>query len=1789
MAESNLDANHFNKTLFSTDEKVRDFTIMADKPLEPKKSNIKPNESDIRSSHKDLYSSIGNIINHVNKTYPTSLNSKNEKPSKLKKQTLENGLKLINKDGRLPERSNIETSSDDLRDFDDKILFPGNSFDTSTKVHHKNFSLSDVSDDKYQEFKSQIIEKYSKRGTISTFKGKQEMSKFKEKIAFKNELKSFYDYLNSTKASIADARQRLQNEREFNHNSKMKLDKIIEELDSMFVKNNISGVFNENRYCQTVFPKNQALMIQSRYRELLKYYAVHSKIFQSSEINIPIINQDLAEKRQILQDLTMEEYALKPKIDAMEEDDEREYVELNIVARERALRYKKEAPKPKPKKTKEKRLKQSSLARPTIIETANNEHIVMVSRSLLGTNPSSVEESSSVCVPDREIYHTPKLNIKDVEKNRFLPNYPRVKTIEEKKMDIVKKVLDELHPVQKKRQLTKMRTSMSNFKRPAIKLFQKHPNEDEKDTLENIIDTIKELEQSYNNQEIVPQKRRIPLVKIKPAISEKPNIDSNSIFHFEPPLVNFSGCTSKTEETILIKVINTTGIPNAFRIKYIPEIIAQNITVDYTPGIKLSPGEFTTMKITFQSTDQVFNQGIFCFSEYLTLMAQYGGEFKLCLRFSAAVCLPLISSVTGSGGEEITFLNPNQQKMMKHSKLKSQFAQVSENILDLDFGTCFFGNITTFYVQIKNEGTLASKFLIQLEDSDQMDEAEMNNALNSFEAACTGPETVIIGKGEITIRVTFKPIEPYEEITSEKGKQYTTTACFHISFQEMISPIVINCSGIGKSKKVFSDRSKVDYHWCVPNMKYEDQVIIYNKYRISRKLTLDFGDDEVVTRDDSKIVCPPYFGCVEVSPGSSYIQSESTICLWIKVQFTKQLAKELDENNQSELNYTFKVLFSDPSTGKEYSFPISLYAKIILYEIRFHSSNLNFGGTSTIEAKELQLELTNISKYPQTMQCSESENFKVKSHPADPGPKLIELNPMETTTRTVVFEPKKGGRFSEMIRYRTSWNDVFEIECRGIGYSPPLLFDREKLHFESTTFGSTKTCVFRLLRNENPTDENGDPILNSSAQTVQFEILKPIFLNIEEIGSDSRIRMSFLKMQKDKVRSTKLPPLTEADDDFLQIWPIRGILQPGETRTIAMTVEIPSNFQEIKQPQPKQSADETRLAPKEIKPVRKDTLGKKKEEPKLPEGPNLDDSPEHPFHQLSPFQKELFSFQNCKVSAVIPCISHYKVSESEYDAALLQGKALDAKLVKDTTQEQVFSRITYMHVEIPIYERAFEVLEPKDGILDFEYLSSMQQKTKFIVIKNINPRPIEIKQIGLPPYGPFYLGKALRKIPPQQTMTVPITFTPNRLAKFSIHVDFYYRDTRSTIHMKGIAVNPKLELSETHLNFGDVCVGDQSHQSFKVTNPCPVDLNFLVTLESDKLAKGDTTLFGDFNFSGASPFIITNQRYKIPANSTSEITVKFLPDKEHDNFFDSLNVKIIGLDVQYAVKLHGKGWEISAIVASMKVPLLSSSLPFLYPPKLELERNLQRLGLTLPDENSKKDKDEIPPELYVGTQRKVAYYSVITTNWIQVPLVSDPNRFIWAIAPLEIQLSNLKPTFKMDAVKKGAITEYNCEPISETLIFDETIQQFIFSPKTKQIPSNIGANLVFDPPQGTIELGTTKSLRLELDDPTCKFWNNCKSSWEKLSSRSSIMKHSSHNSLGYNSNNSLSHIMNSSRDHSDMIDKRLAKLEIIEPIYMEQVFRISFKGAYRFVEPKGPQLQQEPRVFYVLVKVNVDK
>ncbi|KAJ3110624.1 hypothetical protein HDU96_006414 [Phlyctochytrium bullatum] len=480
------------------------------------------------------------------------------------------------------------------------------------------------------------------------------------------------------------------------------------------------------------------------------------------------------------------------------------------------------------------------------------------------------------------------------------------------------------------------------------------------------------------------------------------------------------------------------------------------------------------------------------------------------------------------------------------------------------------------------------------------------------------------------------------------------------------------------------------------------------------------------------------------------------------------------------------------------------------------------------------------------------------------------------------------------------------------------------------------------------------------------------------------------------------------------------------------------------------------------------------------------------------------------------------------------------------------SNTLYLEVVAPIVRPDILLIDPDSGLLDFDKVPVGKEASLRFTIQNISKQKLKLQHSGLSAAGPFSLVKPLTDLEPEASQTIELSFNPMGEATFLADFIVFTTTTQVRARLQGQGIVPQyqIEPSESSFAFGDVALGDVATKTFRIINIGSYPLHCTLTLSTVNPLGPYPRTHGTVNFNRQNAFSVSSNSLCVQPGARQEITIKFNPDRESDLYFDYLCLDFYGNPQTHKIKLHGRCWDTStAVMGYDPQPETKEENRFALPPKFELEFAYRVYTNTLPQPTTyydlypherpanqgqiggdgisgagalgssppaaaaragsaeapkkgkgNKDKEKETtlanlPEEFVGdllrlTSREMVRYCVISCPWKK-----RESRNTWLIELKELVIGNLKPASftKPDSAKRSPSAEFTIEPYAGTFEYSEYVNDYIPRVRPQKAPGDTVAKFTFSETKGTLELGTTRPLRIQIHNPVKEFWNIIKS------------------------------------------------------------------------------------------------
>ncbi|KAJ3325356.1 hypothetical protein HDV06_004215 [Boothiomyces sp. JEL0866] len=1704
-----------------------------------------------------------------------------------------------------------EEEDADIEEFTDEALFPGYQFESNILDSQPSLEeniLDPFANNSILSYEQKVLEKYSKTGTLSSFKGIKEIKKFRTKMAVKTNIQQLQDKISEMERVIKQTETELQNCKEQHQRSKFDMEKIVIEIEDMLNEKGIRSPFNSD---PVVIPPDPHLMLKPRYRLLKDHYFIHDEFINLSQQKQPQLEVRLLELREELQTLQSEESLRQSTLKSIIVQDKEEFLETSIVAKHRNLQYQeKQRGLEREKKLlllqEQKQVQKEKEEEVKLLESQKKSSAVM--HKYIQQSYQKQKKEDERLEEERKQYQEKKQlaivaltqHLQDIKadlerRRRKAGSKPRksihsneIFSMQETRNLIANQKLEKQR--RKEEKLQKSETAkfeiLENILKQEARLERQSLcakgllkiSKKKKTIVEADIAPPAEVEEEASPAEVKERqpRRPIPLIKLRPALPPIKNSIQSTFsltkpFEFEPESLIFEnlipGCVVKRK----VRMINTTACLNTFKLVQIPEELDSSLSVKYKLIGKHTAGSQTWIDITLKTTKDILQTPSI---HSLKFRAAVGGDFEYDIHINPAKCSPNVHSV---GGENISTIKYTSEGQISKKGIKSTLLEKiqpsNSNEIIVDFGNCYLGSSKSMWVKIQNTGYYATNYFVKTNHGNDEQHSSDSDLIDYQNYKISKTKGHLDSLGYAVIPINFEPeFDEDSQICEDEVAAYQSgtkkTAKFDVVFSENVPKITITCVGLAKYLPLSINRNLVDLQWCLDSVDYQDFIILRNAHSTSLKFQILAYDENVKYSNGWLII--PDIGQVQIAPISGFIQPFEPFKVWLKINFLQKV-NETHENGTVPVQIPLCVTYTDSTNQKENQILFKVVAKITNRDIEVksidHMDDLDFGTVSVLERKELDITIRNCSKFPQHVRFfSKSNTFKLKPNTNDHLHDTFFLSPLETIHRSVWFDPSESKDYFENIQFKNTWGKSFKIRCIGKGFQPDAKFQKSEVELPKISFGCE--AIKRIQLNRRKLEEGEE------TSYLEYEFHQPVML---EISGETIINPDAPSHNVD-LNNPSSYALGEKDGQILQILPNKGKFREQSCVGVDVLASIPHIIPDPPKKAVPEKVEEVVAVPVPTKG--KENKGKSKTAAQKAPVEEVISAPvvEEPLLPTkTPFQIKLFSTKSPVIHWLIPCtLKTVKTDEQQLNALLSSTQKLD---------NEIRECKIYIKVTTPICTSTFELLEQTGTKCDFGYNAVGRKAVRSIIFKNISGSEIQLKMKGLHPNGPFTLIKAIRPAKPDEKIVVKFSFKPKEAYRYAQNLEFYHQNTSIAVKLVGEAIIPKIQIEPgMQIDMGDVCVGDNTSQTVKISNNSEIALTTVFTFVSYI----QPLSVGSLNFDKHSAFSYNlPNRVTIPAKSSYDLLVKFQPDREYDNYHDYLVILCKELEAPLKVKLAGRGWHVTSIVSGYEPhPPTFKAYSWSCYPKLEYDLAFDRLTL------GEEKKEELQPELLWATNRRKAHFVTFSTRWEQYPgsVLSnypslDPNELYWRIASKEITLSNLKPQFKIDAGKKVGSVEYTIEKFEGTFYYDPLIGDYALC-NTKK-PQTVGVSFTAEPSKGTIDIGSTKTIKIDSIHPVKEFWQQCYRSWEKVKKHAQSLP-TPHKLETPTSDWDILSYVKPSEDDLAVAYKNVARdSEEFKPEFVEEVFKITFKGGYRVAEPRGPQPVQDCRVFYLKIKALV--
>ena len=1225
-----------------------------------------------------------------------------------------------------------------------------------------------------------------------------------------------------------------------------------------------------------------------------------------------------------------------------------------------------------------------------------------------------------------------------------------------------------------------------------------------------------------------------PLATKRSVIESKPPPS----FTLRPSTIKFKDFVPGTPQTQTVSFTNISNSMAQFKVKTMNVNLEQFVTIVHSPSVKVGLGSTLDILLKFMpAADTETMRGL-----QVEFLSSMGDLLTLTVDILEPCQDPVIGSVGATHMDLVVFDNsrgiyPNLDRLFGISKhKKASLATLVGSVLDLQFGHVVLGASRSVYIELVNNGFNPVDFRIDIQ------------------AEPAGPFKIAVNSGVLSgysqsrvdiflcpaYSANWKPstskvdgfagtrVSQSLTITFDNGKTYT-----------------VNCSGVALDPPLFSSKSVLDFQNCTVDTLYHDIVQVSNSHNSALRFYLDFSPLKVEHAESRFWVDIPHLGQLTLSTSFGFVQPLKDMPVW----FTLKLNKDaLDAN--PDFRIPFSISYIEKSTGKTRQVPVTIIGRVCDDRVFISAQNLDFGRVSMLEKKHVAITVENKYTFKQIVHITTSDPaFSLLDTSEYTGNYMV-IEPLQIVQRTGIFQPLKSGQMEIDVGCHTTRNQTCELKLKGTGVLPPLTLSSSQIKFDPLAFGSVQSldiCLKRTIESY------------SKEQIWNYEFGDAVCTRAQ--GADGK--------------SVGVDNGLENMPDIVSIWPPNGSVDAGKSsQHLQVCISAPA-FPNVPAAQVIASGETTSTR------ERKNT------------GPLDSATTKITVNNLASLFKMKLPVQ---VDWIIPC---------KITTCTSARTPTDCK--PEFNDQQVCEFTVYLLVSCQFVQPKFTISSPADFSIPFGNVVTGGSALQKIHIRNNTDNELYLKLSGIDPTSYFYLARAIRPISARETGVLHVGFKPKIEGQYFARLRISEGATISAVKMIATSSLPRVKLTTGHLDFGNLLVGEESTLLMTLTNDGSIAVQAALQLHQVlNVNDSGESMAGMQNFNGRNAFYIEKSRLNLPVGGSLTVNVRFKPDRPSDLYYDQINVSFTGQTSPITINVCGRAWGSSGVPCGYLIhPRTHQVTSWIRAPQIELADSVAKLYPDVVTDLAKLDDDAISA-VYLSTRRKLVSFVTYKLDWKQFAASELGYKSLntyWRVMPCEFSLSNLKPAMKIDSKKSTAI-EYTFEECPDSFEYDEFLQDYLLKPGARFHNSRISLDSI----KGIIELGQSKDITATLKSPQFEFASQCRTKWDSLPKpvKNDGTRPMQQIADLFDKDGSLKQPIvpkdemqkiSNPQDffavipsgETEFYTEKMERLELERPKAIETVYKLTIKGGYRAIEPRGIIGPSESTLFYVKFKAEADQ
>jgi hypothetical protein len=1097
----------------------------------------------------------------------------------------------------------------------------------------------------------------------------------------------------------------------------------------------------------------------------------------------------------------------------------------------------------------------------------------------LGYKFSDEYHSSNIAMTEED-YKTYRMKIFKFEK--FVQKRKVQK--EEKKLKIVASILEKADREQ----------HLEALQRDAAKKYirwnQNYQKKLDERNLKIALENQKRLDIMNENIKIENSKRILqnaPLMTVNFNAGKSSDTEDQGLsFTCKPSVVVFKDFEVGKVYKKKVILTNISFHVNSFKIHRIPIEVEDLIKVDYSPPGPLSPGLTWPVTIEFHAKEQ---EDLITKVQFLSAT----GQFPVPIECYTQKCIPVL-------------LSKSSQANLASDESPSGC------ILEVD--SCGFGETSSRFFKIQNNGVLSSRFKV-IHVSDLQNEDEDNLVLDDFDVPLDlekrnaesnqvlsfniseGQYNTLEGYATTKFKVEFSPKEV--GVIQEE---------FFIMFERPgIESIRFTLKSYGKEKPVYVDTTEIDLGICNETDKLgHASIMLHNRGGLPYRFVLE----------GPKSLCN--INCLDFSPNSAYIQANSSFELKVKVKPNQQFRESsyvtqyqnLEKRDRNSFHASFKVPIRISFNGQLPAIPIQLSGQVTAMSVLVEPEELDFGMCDVNERVTINMKISNTSLLDQSVKF-----MKIVKH--------LEIDPIYTTQFTKIkageqlkipisFYALKEGKYSGKVALQTNSKSNYFVPFQTKVSEIPIKLSKKFLNVGNLTTWDEKMVSVILF--------------NNSIETCKYFIDIPHLPNVTlkihpssgEIEKNGKVLLNVCASLPIKYILPEVKDLDSFSGTPTPKFKSRAnsrASQSGSARRSSVA-----------------AGDVVRVSSKTIlfdpasnssKPDLHQSFSRKS---LLPEEPLSNSS--------SAGRKRSTTFRGSRKSIAVPDVTTPTGDEFSIDPSLGDTKVETWPLITKESRSinvpillryETADKKGYSHhgglvltldviVNSPNFETECSIQDPNGDPrkLRFGGIPTETKVIETIHIENKSNKEISLSTQPFNPLGPFNLITTLSSkiIKPNQTLPLKISYEPrhekNEIDYFEIISE--EQSIKFTVSGHGIKGQYHLDPEEELVSFGETTVHETVTKTFNVINDCVGTLRGSIKLErgmKKTIGKEKDVIETHFDNDGDQVFKVTENSLVLTPGNKKEVAVTFCAPEERLDYECYLVLTVQGCESK-TLKLKGK-------------------------------------------------------------------------------------------------------------------------------------------------------------------------------------------------------------------------------------------------------------------------------------------